>query len=294
MATPKQSAIQWTGPTWNPWYGCKKVSPGCKYCYAERDMSRYNKDFKAVTRSKTGFNKPLSWKDPQLIFTCSWSDWFIEEADQWRKEAWEIIKSTPHHTYQILTKRPERITENLPEDWGPNGYKNVWIGVSIESQSQIDRLNHFSDFGANIRFASFEPLIGRIDLFKAFSMFEWECDKCQAILPQGHLQEVPSPCEKCGCIVVSPMGTPVPLDWAIIGGESGNETGKHKYREMQLEWMLDLSAQLQDVCIPVFIKQLGAYQAKKLGLKDRKGGDISEFPMALQLRQFPDRENSVI
>ena len=108
-----QSKIQWTNATWNPWHGCKKVSPGCKFCYMYRDKERYNQDPTTVLKSKTKFNAPLQWNEPKLIFTCSWSDWFIEEADQWRAEAWKIIKNTPHHTYQILTKRPERIKDHL-------------------------------------------------------------------------------------------------------------------------------------------------------------------------------------
>ena len=113
----ESTGIGWTDATWNPWYGCTKVSPGCAHCYMFREQIRYGRDPEVVTRSKTKFADPLKWTKGRMIFTCSWSDWFHPAADAWRPEAWEIIKRTPHHTYQILTKRPERIADNLPDDW---------------------------------------------------------------------------------------------------------------------------------------------------------------------------------
>src|SRR3990167_11527130 len=102
--------INWTEATWNPWHGCIKVSPGCKNCYMYREKNRYGQDPAVVVRSKPAtFNAPLKWKEPARVFTCSWSDFFIKQADPWRDEAWDIIYQTPHLTYLILTKRPERI-----------------------------------------------------------------------------------------------------------------------------------------------------------------------------------------
>src|SRR3990167_6883297 len=98
-----QSKIEWTNDTWNPWHGCTKVSEGCDHCYMFRDKVRYGQDPELVVRSKTTFTAPLKWKEPSLVFTCSWSDWFHKAADAWRDEAWAIIKATPHLTYQILT-----------------------------------------------------------------------------------------------------------------------------------------------------------------------------------------------
>src|ERR1700761_9152752 len=112
------TGIQWTNKSWNPWQGCRKVSAGCKFCYMFREKEKYGQNGSRIVRSKTTFTAPLKWKDPSLVFTCSWSDFFIEEADEWRQEAWDIIKATPHLTYQILTKRPERIGMCLPADWG--------------------------------------------------------------------------------------------------------------------------------------------------------------------------------
>lgn len=239
-----KSDIQWTQATWNPWHGCKKVSPGCKFCYMYRDKDRYGQDPTTVMRSKKSFDAPLRWNEPSLIFTCSWSDWFIEEADPWRNNAWEVIGNSPH-TYQILTKRPERIHENLPA-WFDAIADRVWIGVSIESQEQVDRLEYLIDLGCTI-FASFEPLLGPI---------------------------------VCNDFMTA-------LDWCIIGGESGNETGKWGYRPMELTWAKNIVEAAQENDVACFVKQLGTYQSKLLKLKDRHGGDINEFPDGLKVRQYP-------
>lgn len=159
-----RTGISWTDKTWNPWHGCHKVSPGCAHCYMFRDKKRYGQNPEMVVRSKTSFHDPLKWRDPAKVFTCSWSDFFIEEADAWRGEAWDIIRRTPHLTYQILTKRPERITEHLPKDWDL-GYKNVWLGISAENQRMYDRrLPQLLSNQAVLFFVSLEPLLGTVDL----------------------------------------------------------------------------------------------------------------------------------
>lgn len=93
------------------------------------------------------------------IFTCSWSDWFHPAADAWRDEAWEIIRRTPHHAYQILTKRPELILDRLPSDWG-DGWENVWLGVSVENANYVRRIDDLRRVPARVRFLSLEPLLG--------------------------------------------------------------------------------------------------------------------------------------
>jgi protein gp37 len=210
-----------------------------------RDKDRYGQDPTTVLRSKTNFNAPIKWKAGKLIFTCSWSDWFIDDADQWRDEAWEVIRKTPQHKYQILTKRPERIKENLPE-WFDEIADRVWIGVSVESQDQVERIEYLVDLPC-ITFASFEPLIGEI---------EWDDNMSK-------------------------------LDWCIIGGESGNETGKWKYRPMELEWVEKLLNGAKSNKVSCFVKQLGTYQAKYSGLIDRHGRDMDEFNESIRVREFP-------
>lgn len=254
--------IQWARSSWNPWSGCHKVSAGCKFCYMYRDKDRFGLDPTVVQRSKSRFNDPLKWEDGRLIFTCSWSDFFVEEADQWRDEAWDIIRKTPHHTYQILTKRPHRIADCLPHDWG-DGWDNVWLGVSIEDQKVCyPRLQWLLRTPAKVRFISAEPLLSSI-FFDFGSPFGYE-----------------------------PMTIKKMVDWVIVGGESGNDTGKWRYRECNIHWIEAVIGQCQLHNIPVFVKQLGTGLSKQLGLKDRHGGDINEFPEHLRIRQMPIIKNS--
>ena len=166
------TAIGWTNATWNPWQGCTKVSEGCDNCYMFRDKTRYGQNPKIVVRSKTTFKAPLKWKEPALVFTCSWSDWFHKTADPWRDEAWQIVKDTPHLTYQILTKRPGRIARHLPTDWG-DGYPNVWLGVSVEAEQTAHRIAVLRDTPARVRFLSAEPLIGPLDLDRRLNGIHW-------------------------------------------------------------------------------------------------------------------------
>lgn len=244
------SNIEWTGQTWNPWHGCKKVSPGCKFCYMYRDKDRYNQDPTVVIRSKDGtFNAPLFWGNLNipLVFTCSWSDFFIEEADEWRPEAWDVIRKTPHLTYQILTKRPERILEHLPEDWG-SGWDNVWLGISAENQEMYDRrVPVLLEVPARVRWISAEPLIGPIYA--------------------GAIQE---------------------LDWVVIGGESGNEEGPWGYRPSQLDWFQNLISDCYHNDVPVFMKQTGTFLSNMHGLS-RHGKVFEEWPASwlIGFRQFP-------
>lgn len=156
------TGIAWTQKTWNPWHGCRKVSPGCANCYMFTEKRKYGQDPEDIVKSKTKFRDPLKWKEPSLVFTCSWSDWFIEEADDWRQEAYEVIIQTSH-TYQILTKRIDR----LVRDWSliPTELHNdprLWWGVSVENRKhglpRIDALRAALPQTENT-FLSIEPLL---------------------------------------------------------------------------------------------------------------------------------------
>jgi len=238
----KNSEIQWTDHTWNPWYGCIKVSQGCKNCYMYRNMARTPFNPHVVTRAKTAtFNKPLRWDQPALVFTCSWSDFFIEAADRWRAEALQIIADTPHLTYQILTKRPERVLDWLDNAcWPVSGcpiglhvfkeLPNVWLGVSVENQEQAElRIPEFLTIPARTRFLSCEPLLGEIDLTRVY----YETYKEHFNVLNNELQ---------------------PIHWVITGGESGPA---NKIRTAKPEWFRSIRDQCNGYYVPYFHKQNG-------------------------------------
>lgn len=247
-----ETKIEWTDATYNPWHGCKKVSAGCKYCYMFRDKHRYGQDPTKIVRAKPAtFNKPNTWKEPRKIFTCSWSDFFIEESDAWRADAWQVIRDGKHHQWQILTKRPRNIKNCLPSDWG-YGWPNVWLGVSVENEKTKHRIEILKEVPAAVRFISIEPILEGIRL---------------------------SPSELEG------------IDWIILGGESGNDTGDYLYRPAKEMWFVDLIEDAIIAGVPVFVKQLGTYLAKAIGLHDRHGGDANEWPLAIiRSRQFPVKD----
>lgn len=246
----ENSNISWTDATWNVARGCTKVDEDCRFCYMYRDSmnnTRYNP--LEIVRTKTVFNLPLKIKEPSKIFTCSLTDFFHPEIDSYRNEAWDIIRKCPQHIFQILTKRPERIIEHLPEYW--NEIKDrCWLGTSVGSDAGISRISDLIQCRqiASTLFISFEPLHGEISNFD--------------------------------------ISTLICIDWIIIGGESGNDTGKYRYRPCKLEWIEDLMQDFK-VTSKVFVKQLGTYLAKELKLKDRHGGDMSEWPEHLKIREFP-------
>ncbi len=255
------TGIEWADATQNFWTGCLKVSQGCKFCYMHRELEgRFKKDANIVTRTANAtFNKPLTWKDPRVIFTCSWSDFFIKDADAWRDDAWDIIRNTPQHTYLVLTKRPERINACLPEDWG-NGYNNVVLGVSIENEkTALYRTLKILEVKCKHRMLSIEPLLKPI-----------------AVRPLLK-------------VLLADETWVKPFDWVIVGGESGNDTGKYGYRPTKKEWILNIVDQCKSVSVPVFVKQLGTHLAKELKLKDREGKDFEDpmFPSKLKVRELP-------
>jgi protein gp37 len=163
--------IGWTDDSWNPWLGCEHVSPGCDNCYMFTEQRRYGQDPEVIRRTAPAtFNLPLKlarkYPEGRRVFTCSWSDFFITDADEWRSEAWEMIRHTPQLTYQILTKRPVLIQRRLPADWG-SGWPNCWLGVTVESRDYLGRLDVLRQVPVAIRFAGFEPVLddlGEIDL----------------------------------------------------------------------------------------------------------------------------------
>ncbi len=156
---------------WNPWHGCHRISAGCKNCYVFRMDARFNRDVSVV--SKTGnFDLPLKksrngehrLKSVETIYTCLSSDFFLEEADDWRIEAWEMMRLRRDLHFYIITKRIERFSVNLPEDWS-DGYENVTICVTCENQEILDaRMPILLELPIRHKSVICEPLLGRIDL----------------------------------------------------------------------------------------------------------------------------------
>lgn len=162
------SAIEWTEATWNPVTGCNKVSPGCAHCYAETFAERwrgipghpYEQGFDLRLWPER-LEQPLKWKRPRLVFVNSMSDLFHEDIpEDYIRRVFDVMVEASHHTFQILTKRHERlseIAERLP--WP----KNVWMGVSIENRRFVHRADHLRMVPSAVRFISAEPLLGQLE-----------------------------------------------------------------------------------------------------------------------------------
>jgi len=233
--------------------GCTKVSTGCKHCYAQRDMLRYGKNFDVVTKAKPAtFYAPDKWADENLlIFTCSWSDFFHEAADEWRPEAWEIIKRNPQHTFQILTKRTERILDCLPSDW-ECGYENVWLGTSAAGQGEADaRMSELLAVPAALHWVSAEPLVAPLRLI------DWLY-----------------------------KGGPRPgLKWVVVGGESGVGT---EWRDMRHEWVDVLFDECQMFEVAFFFKQWAGKRKSGVESNRYKGKIWHEMPEMVKMDKKQD------
>lgn len=311
-----ESSIEWTDKVWNPTTGCTRVSAGCANCYAFQlhDMRhaaflagkkvppQYARPFKELQMMPHRLADPLHWRKPCRIFVNSMSDLFHEDVpDEFIAEVFAHMARAYWHTFQVLTKRAERMRDLLSserfaeiyEDVGGMAQEeveevlsnrgqfsplarlttdirardfslplpNVWLGVSTENQEQAaKRIPFLLQTPAAVRFLSCEPLLGPIDL-RGVRVKE--------------------------------------IDWVIVGGESGP-----KARPLNLAATRSIRDQCQAAGIPCFIKQLGPYPymgidgargAKGiLNLKDRKGGDIGEFPEDLRIRQWPQVERATV
>lgn len=161
------SRIEWTEASWNPVTGCNKISPGCKHCYADRMANRlramgqvrYRNGFE-VTLQEDLIRLPLQWKKPKLIFVNSMSDLFHPAVpDEFIIRCFETMEAASHHTFQVLTKRPER-TAALAKSLAWPG--NVWMGTSVENEDYVGRVQELKKVPAAVRFLSVEPLLGPI------------------------------------------------------------------------------------------------------------------------------------
>lgn len=339
-----RSKIEWTEATWNPlravvgrakgWH-CVKVSPGCAGCYAESMNLRlgtkqpYTKHGKGMPYLDDAvLTKPLRWRKPRTVFVCSMTDLFGEwNDDATIDKVFAVMALTPRHTYQVLTKRAERMAAYLGDlrsrraSWGiiierlwfergaatawglkdhaAEALPNVWLGVSVEDQHRADeRLRHLRQlFHAGWQtFISAEPLLELTDLH--LDCLERD-DSGDLICWHDH--ECEGGCDY-DCIGNLSRGEwpKFKAPWVIVGGESGP-----KARPCHVAWVRSIRDQCQAASVQCFIKQLGAFPVTgepcrppngqpfytvnhSLKLRDRKGGTPEEWPPDLRIRQFPE------
>lgn len=268
--------ISWTDETWNWITGCSKISAGCVNCYAaEAAKSARLQQFPQYQQVKgwngeiafveSQLNKPFKYRRPTKFFTASMSDVFHENVlDEWRDKAFAVIEQCPQHTFQILTKRPQRMLEYINSRY-ERPLSNVWLGVTCENQKAADeRIPILMDTRSRIKFLSCEPLLGEIDLSHHLNWFD-EDDRSI-------------------------------IDWVIVGGESGSSA-----RPCHVGWIRSIVNQCQLLEVSCFVKQLGSHSLKsspyiegvavsnyRLQLKDKKGGNPEEWDSDLAVRRFPN------
>jgi protein gp37 len=169
-----RSTIEWTDATWNPVTGCSKVSPGCAHCYAERLSLRFGQSpapwtpanaQRNVVLHEERLSVPDTWRQPKMIFVNSMSDLYHELVpDEFIGRVFETMSRASHHTYQVLTKRPERMRDwfrgDIGRRWGENPLPNVWLGTSVENDRWVRRVDALRETPAAVRFVSAEPLLG--------------------------------------------------------------------------------------------------------------------------------------
>lgn len=331
------SKIQWTEKTWNPTTGCSRVSPGCSNCYAEKMTKRLaemgQEKYVGLLNDQNRFNSvikfhedalliPVKARKPTTYFVNSMSDLFHENVkDEWIDKIFAVMALRPQHTFQILTKRPERMAKYLNAQYKKRVYEwmgwldaargvknpesvralhdytalpNVWLGTSTENQKTADeRIPHLLATPAAVRFLSVEPMLEAIDFYPLFALRK---NAKGETAPEDDV-----------------LGYDLPaIDLAIFGGESGAGA-----RECDLNWIRAGIKQCRNSGIKVFVKQLGKYPVQQCGqcgrmmgrclggavnscgvehketaselmkIRDTKGGNILEFPADLRIREMP-------
>jgi len=220
-----KSSIEWTDSTWNPVTGCTKISPGCKNCYAERMAKRlkamrqpnYKNGFK-LTIHPNMLRRPLEWKKPSLIFVNSMSDLFHQDVPlEFILQVFDTMKKANWHQFQVLTKRSERLMRLSPK---LNWPENVWMGVSVENQDYIYRIDHLRKTDAKIKFLSLEPLIGPV-VELSLDNIDWvivggESGPGSRSIKKDWVLEIKNQCKKAG----------VPFFFKQWGGTNKKKTGR--------------------------------------------------------------------
>lgn len=268
----QDSAISWTHHTFNPWWGCTRVSPGCEHCYAEAFAKRTGLGWgpRADRRffGRKHWNEPLRWNrlaleagERQRVFCASMADVFEDrpELAAPRQQLFELIEQTPWLDWLLLTKRPENIMRMVPDAWRRAFPSNVWPGATAEDQKHYDfRWQHLQKVPAAVRFISWEPALGRLTLCLPgiFNLsipagFEtWTIDR-----QHDHIATT------ARALYIARSELP---NWIIAGGESG--PGR---RACEVRWFEDLAAECATAGIPFFMKQdSGRYPGEQGRLPD--------------------------
>lgn len=275
--------IEWThvpgyrGESWNLATGCAKVSAGCRNCYAERVMKRFQPDwsFRDVVIHLDRIDTPRRRKVPTCFFVNSMSDLFHEDvSDKVLWAAFRIMAECERHLFIILTKRPERMVDFVKSPLP----KNIWVGVSVENQAAADeRIPLLRHVPAAVRLVSVEPMLGPV-LFDSNWYHDWVCPGCERVGSPDFNQQTEdgfaAHCEHCGALfLLSDWIRRRAIHWVICGSESGPGA-----RPMEIEWAESLRSDCDNHDVSFFQKQV-----------TRNGRKIpfEEFPKTLQVRQFP-------
>lgn len=253
------TGIEWTDATWNPTTGCTKVSQGCKHCYAEVMAKRLagragypaDEPFR-LTLHPDRLTLPLRWKRPRRVFVNSMSDLFHKDVpNEFILRVFDVMHQCPRHTFQVLTKRPERMAEFLNAMVDDGGWgrlpPHIWIGTSVENQEGADtRIPHLLCCPATVRFLSCEPLLGPVDIER----YLWLSGPSTA----GPWRDALGRLRGCGGVggqTISRVRSGN-IGWVIAGGESGPGA-----RPMHPRWAQDLRDQCAEAAVPFFFKQWG-------------------------------------
>jgi protein gp37 len=292
---------------------CTRISPGCTHCYASTINKRFGNglEYTVPNLEKVEFfvdekilKEPLRRKKPAKIFVGDMFDLFHEAIPVWMIQ--RVIGTAicaDWHTFQFLTKRAHRMRSLIAEDHGVKAYgmpKHLWLGVSVEDQQRADeRIPLLLQTPAAVRFLSVEPMLEAVTMDGKKSDGWWiPCPQCEGSCSEPAGYGGGKPCGRCFGKDGSYAGTVAGIDWLICGGESGPGA-----RPFNLAWAESLLAQCRGTGVSFFCKQLGSNPQvhscrnekcthpdcgmEDVRLKDRKGGDPTEWPPSLRVREFP-------
>ena len=262
----ENSAIEWTDHTFNPWWGCTKVSPACDHCYADaldRRTGGAHWGAHAPRRRTKDWSGPVKWNRRceklgirERVFCASMADVFDNHRSilpDWRANLWSLIEATPALVWLLLTKRPQNIAKMLPPTWG-DGWPNVWLGTTVENQTEADRrIPDLLATPAQVRFLSCEPLLGPVDLRAWIGSYPILPASSTYVSGDGYERQ------DIGGGIVDGLG------WVICGGESGPGA-----RPMHPDWARSLRDQCQAAGVPFFFKQWGEWAPDTGPLPDRQ------------------------